>query len=527
MSHMSIPLATAIYEDASQCEIIRQTVNHPELGELSKSISTLKRLLNDQIGDDFWVRTLGPICRTSFAFCSTPLPFALAAEKLGMDWSFIHRQVRLCKQLFPNAHESLMGLVQKLEMLSNENDSPLIKPLEDLFRHSGSLSVILKNSRLNQAVMDYFGTNSTLRKAKVVGANQLRNAHLCKVLASIGPCGWFPEYIFSAPRVTAIHVIAFQWFRDTWKHGPVFLHNSDASGSKHHSHRIGSNPILQNGATQSQIFTSDIIIDDLLPPMPNFDNNKQNGGVLPSDGSEETTPARLCYLCGNRAVFVPADDGAKSLIIDTTATVDTPVKRTLTEDLEPGQYLLLRTSGGGDFIAPLADRILGDSAEKYRSDQAEWKKQLVAKAGDRFGNFIGRHELASKVCSDLHLRGLSQAQTANVQYWMSSKCIRPRKEEDFLAILTFGGLEGRAKELWSAMGDILKAHARAGHLIRKMLLRKIDDTSLELLKRDGEFVFDLGDQDGGSLSAFEIIRIRSEKFEIPIDRIGVLLNTGE
>ena len=110
---------------------------------------------------------------------------------------------------------------------------------------------------------------------------------------------------------------------------------------------------------------------------------------------------------------------------------------------------------------------------------------------------------------------------------MSSKCIRPRKEEDFVAILTFAGLEARTQELWAAMDDIDGAHRRAGYLIRRMLLQKIADTSLESLERDGEMVFDLGDQDGGTLSAFQITGIQEEEFEVPTDRIGVLLDTEE
>ena len=77
------------------------------------------------------------------------------------------------------------------------------------------------------------------------------------------------------------------------------------------------------------------------------------------------------------------------------------------------------------------------------------------------------------------------------------------------------------------MGDIDRAHKRAGFLIRRMLLQKIADTSLESLERDGEMVFDLGDQDGGTLSAFQITGIQGEEFEVPADRIGVLVDMEE
>ena len=76
---------------------------------------------------------------------------------------------------------------------------------------------------------------------------------------------------------------------------------------------------------------------------------------------------------------------------------------------------------------------------------------MISQAIERFGA-IGRRELSSRVCSDLNTHGLSQARPANVHYWISSKSIRPRKEEDFVAILTFAGLAPRAQELVGSDG---------------------------------------------------------------------------
>jgi len=189
-------------------------------------------------------------------------------------------------------------------------------------------------------------------------------------------------------------------------------------------------------------------------------------------------------------------------------------------------YLLLRTSGGGDFIAPLADRILGAVAAERRTQQAGWKSRLVAAAHERFG-MLSRRELAARVAGNLRAQNLSEARPANVHYWMSSKCIHPRKEEDFAAILAFAGIADRTQELWEAMGEIDRAHKRAGQAIRRMLLQKIATSSLEPLERDGEMVFDLGEQDGGTLTAFQITGISDEEFEISADRIGVLLDSEE
>lgn len=522
MIPLSIGSATEVYGNASRCEIIRHWVDHPLLADVSRSLRGLVQSLGDEATDEHWRQTLGPIRKLAFSFCSVPLPFAHAAASAGIDWGKVHRQVRLSQQMFPDSYESLAQLVQMLERLSAENSSPLVGPLEELLRQCGSLSVMIRNPRMNQAAAAYFAKNPNLRNARVVSAAQLRGAHMCDVLAAIGPCGWFPEYVFAAPRATSIHVISFRWIRDAWKPGPVFLQNSTKGGSRHH--RLGTMPQFGDDSGTNDHAASDIQPGDLLPPLPVFAH-----GALPSSQSgstEETVPARLCHLSGNRAVFMAADDGAKSLIIDMSETGRASVRRASNDELEPGYCLLLRTSGGGDFIAPLADRILGDSAAKHRSQQAEWKESLISKASERFGS-LSRRELSSHVCAELRSQQLSQARPANVHYWMSAKCISPRKVEDFAAIMSFAGLQDRTQELWIAMDDIDRAHKRAGFRIRSMLLQKIANTSLESLQRDGEMVFDLGDQDGGTLSAFQIIGIQEEDFEVPADRIGVLMDTEE
>jgi hypothetical protein len=307
------------------------------------------------------------------------------------------------------------------------------------------------------------------------------------------------------------------------RQGPILLHDAGATDGKGSNHRIGPIPRIGAGPAPANACHSDLLPRELLPPLPAFVRNGSHSSAEYSDDSTETFPARLCHLCGSRAVFVAVDEGATSLIIDTSEMGRSAVRRVPAEELAPGQYLLIRTAGGGDFIAPLADRILGAAAARRRSEQAEWKSRLVSQATQLFGS-ISRRELAFQVCSTLRARGSSQPRPENVHYWMSSKCIRPRKEEDFAAILAFAGMEARSRELWAAMGDISRAHARAGQLIRRMLLQRISETSLEPLERDGEMIFDLGDHEGGTLSAFEIIGIQEEEFEIPTERIGVLLD---
>ncbi len=529
MTLLSISSATDVYRGASRCEITRHWVDHPALAEFSRSLRAFVQLLGDDADDEFWRRSLGPIRQLGFTFCAAPLPFTVAAAAAGIDWAKLHRQVRLCEQSFPDSYEAIAKLVQQLEGLTSETVSPFIATLEQIQQQGGELGVVLRNSRMNQAVADFFASKATLSNTRVLSPTQLRGGHLGSLLAVIGPCGWFPEHVFSAPRAVAIHVISLHWIRDHWKPGPIFLHESDTSGNRSRNHRIGAMPniIGKNRLENNSPTDLDPVIHpvDLLPPILSFGRNERPL-VGQSNASEETVPARLCHLSGQRASFVAAYDGSSTLIIDTSETGNAVVKRIPAKELEPGHYLLLRTSGGGDLIAPLADRIMGDMAEKRRLEQTEWKQRLISTAAERFNSADSR-ELSAFVSAELQSRNFSQARHANVHYWMSSKCIRPRKIKDFVAILTFAGLEERCHELWEAMGDIDRAHKRAGFAIRRLLLDKIGTTSLEPLERNGEMVFELSDEDGGTISAFQITEIVGEDYEVPIQRIGVLLEMDD
>lgn len=529
MISISIRNATEVYGNASRCEIVRHWVDHAGLAKVSRALRTLVQSLGNEATDEFWRRTLGPLRRTAFALCSTPLPFGQAGLAIGPDWNQMQRSVRQSQQMFPDSHVLLNSIVIELKQLLLETSSPLIDPLETLHQQHGSLSVILRNPRMNKVVATFFATSRTMQNARIVSASQLRGSHQCAVLVAIGPCGWFPEYIFSAPRATKVHVVSYRWIRDTWKPGPLFLYNEDTTLHRSSSHSIGTMPRIgsEESPDDSNLSAADDLHPpDLLPLLPAFGTGYSPHSESSPDRSDELIRARLCHLSGARAVFVAADDGASCLTIDTSEMGRAAVRRVRVDALDQGLCLLLRTSGGGDFIAPLADRILGTMADQRRSEQTDWKDRLIRTASARFGS-VGRRELSLLVCAELRAQALTQARPSNVHYWMSSKCIRPRQSDDFAAIMKFAGLSEQTEYLWSAMGEIDRAHRRAGHLIRRMLIQKIAATSLEPLERDGEMDFELGEQGGGSISAYQITDVAAQEYDVPADRIGVMLDMEE
>lgn len=514
----SISHTTKVYKIISKCEIVHHLVDHAELADVSYSLRALTHASRVEAEEDYWQKSLDPVRRLAFALCSTPLPFNRAAAVSGIDWDKLNQQVRLSQHLYPDSYDSFSGLVQKMKSLSEEACSPFTIPLESLHSENGGMSVIIHNPRMNQAVAAYFAGSAGLSKARVVSARQLREAHMHELLVTIGPCRWFPDHVFLAPRAQRIHVISFRWLSDLWKPEPVFLNCSESTEDASHKHSIGELPKIRSQPAISSPGLPNLEPKDLLPPIRYF---KADSIRLQPD--EETVPAKICLLSGGRAVFVSAGEGASQLIIDPSETGGAILRRVPTDALEADLCLLLRTSGGGDYIAPLADRILGNLAEERRKQQAEWKNRLLDSALKQFGA-LSRRDFAIQISNKLRLPGLSKMRPANIHYWMSSKCIHPSRIEDFSAILDFAGIKDRTQELWKAMEEIDCAHRRAGHVIRKMLLQQISTASLEPLERDGEMTFDLGEQDGGSLSAFQITQVFKEVAEIPVGRIGVLLD---
>ena len=109
---------------------------------------------------------------------------------------------------------------------------------------------------------------------------------------------------------------------------------------------------------------------------------------------------------------------------------------------------------GGDYIVPVADRVMGRAAKHARERQRYWKDKLRA--------VVSREGLlATSVLLLDH--GSQVANEQNVRNWMSYRNIRTQDKRDFIAIMRATGLEAETEQLWQEMGRIHRAHMRAGH----------------------------------------------------------------
>ena len=116
--------------------------------------------------------------------------------------------------------------------------------------------------------------------------------------------------------------------------------------------------------------------------------------------------------------------------------------------------------------------------------------------------------------------GSLKANETNIRNWMSYKSIRTGDYNDFAAIMQLVGLCDKAKECWEIMGMIDTAHRKAGHHIRKLLLRKVLESDLDELQRLGKMEFELSEVDSGSLTAFRVRNISNEIMKASVSLLG-------
>jgi hypothetical protein len=245
----------------------------------------------------------------------------------------------------------------------------------------------------------------------------------------------------------------------------------------------------------------------------------RNRGYSGGTGDEVEYEARVLQLAANQAVLLDWDEQARGFCIDISAEDDDQdeqddelVCRRYNRDLDAGDFIILRTAGGGDLIPVLADHIMGDRAQQLRGFEKQWKNKLRAIRDE-----IGEDDLLNL----LKKAGAVRANHANVGNWIRERTIRPNADADFQAILKVCKLDSREEEFTRAAAVILKAHKRAGFQIRKMLIDQVRKVDLQELRRKGSLVFQLPELEGNaSMTAYRIERIQPEPVMVQSHELG-------
>ena len=170
-----------------------------------------------------------------------------------------------------------------------------------------------------------------------------------------------------------------------------------------------------------------------------------------SSTQAELVDARLFLLADGYRVFLQADAGRSVTVIDPDEPPHERIGSVQMEDVGVETFVLLRSSGGGDLVVAVADKILGGHARQLRTMQQEWKQRLNELIRD-----IGLDAVAARLAG----HGAIRANRQNIRNWASPRSLRTQDFADFRAIMEVTGLGAEAGGYWSAMDRLEGAHRR-------------------------------------------------------------------
>lgn len=505
MNENLIYLTEKIYTCAQELELKYYNIEYPELFIFSKNLTRFFYLIGEAQEDDYWKERKRNLKRLVFLFTSAPLDKTYLLKKLNEDITFFENDINNCERLYPNYLKEYKALIEAMKLLL-ATDLGIIKSKVDEIVETldGSTVILAKDTKLITYLEDLYCSQNI----QIISINSLRTRITYDNIFIIGPASsiWFPDFIFSSPRAKHLFIIKYSWIKGSWQPNAVFLNPIISTDGKRN---IPEEDLANNDGEN--------IEPELFLPTIDFSSIISNAWEeVEKNSEEEYVEAIIGYLENDQIVFLDYDDSSTIRIID-VEDEETPVKKIKVKELTPDMFVLLKTSGGGDYIVPLADRILGIKSFELRNTQKNWKNRL-RKIKNEMGTDCLNNELIS--------RGCSIANPMNLRNWMSYRSIKTNKFSHFRAILDVIGMNDQAQEIWRQMSLITQAHIKAGQHVTKLLLKMVKEADLNELMNLGLLEFELLDKDAGSITAYRIkalsdrhktVFVSPTKIGIPMD----------
>jgi hypothetical protein len=473
-----------LYELGASATIRRARLDHPLFRDYSIGISRLLKRLGDAAEEEIWKSVLAPLKRYRFAVSAAPLPFNDESVSIALVLKATREELTSYDRAHPIAAQHLAKVIEIGEILQGSTANPIMDFILEQFPHGitdGAL--LLKDSRLIPQTQRILRRHPATRGWAIVTAGQLKREACYRHLFIVGAARWFPDFVITAPRGSDICVIRYAWIRDATPSRRVFDQHGPTDGSQETIDPNADEPDDAVGA------------EEILPQIDWA--AIQRRGLSQAESGFDDVPAKVAVLEGEFGVFFEDDESATVLTLDLDTDEPTErVRRIPVQRLTPGAFVLLRTTGGGDYIRPIADKLLGKAAPYVRNCQREWKALLS-------------REVVQSSLFEVSVRLLDAGSTCanemNVRNWISVRNIKTHDPRDFAAIMRVVGLQQRTDEYWNAMTAISQAHQKAGQQIRRVLLRRLQEVDLGALECEGRLELSLPGVDAGSLTAFRII----------------------
>jgi hypothetical protein len=509
MKLSDIDAINKIYTCSKSASLTWKSIEFPEFSNFTYAVQKLLNAVGDLDEDDYWYSFLKKIKRFRFDAVASPLSEEFLQESLIKLISDIQREKKPFITSHPNANAQYEILHLTGKSLVKTKLSQLLLSLSGVIKenkNANHTAILVCETRLVSGAEQGLAS-ANISNVEVTSKSFLREDNCFENLIIIGPTRWYPKYIFDAPRAKNLLILKYAWIRDSWKHQSVFVAPLKQRRNK-----------LMEAMIDDPYDNKSLSAEEMLLPSFDYQNIKnQLAEDLKNHHEVDFVKAKLCLLEEGWAVFLEAEEFSSVLVID-LSDLSRPVKKVKASEIEPGMYVLLRTTGGGDFIIPVANQIMGPDSGKARDLQQNWKKLLRARVVSE-----GYEQTITKLLS----LGSIRASGPNLRNWMYARNIKTEFREDFNAIMKLAGLDKESDHYWKMMEIIGNAHQRAGMQIRKMLLEKVEKSDLAALKRTGKMDFELADDSSISITAFQIKEIAPETMQVLHWQIGDPILQGE
>jgi hypothetical protein len=506
MRHLSLPAADRLHECAASFVYQPIVLRHEGLAKFAFDLAQFESEVTGIGYEPTSAPVISVLRRYRYLLCAQPLPFEFwhgaALESLRSVEPISDHGLPTPRHLSRarDLSEVLVGITQC-------SDNPVLEALRE--RQPWQDGALLLRELRWSAEIERVVTAADLHgPLTLMTASQLKDVQVLDMVAMVGPPRWYPDFCTTAPRASLCYSLRYSWIgggvvrRDCFgaplKTDPVPREERSDTGP----------PSRHRGGRALEVDP-----DEVLPSLNWAELARRVSICLPGDPHDEEVPAQIFELEGGLAVCLEVDGGV--ITIDPTQDGRRRVQRIPVASVEANMFILLRTSGSGDYVVPVADQVLGGMASELRNKQAAWKAALR--------QFCFKHG-AQQTCARLSAEGAGRATENNLRNWMHGRNIRPELRSDFDAIMKLIERPSEAEDFWQAMELIDRAHRRAGFRIRKSLLRHVLSSDLRGLQDTGRMEFEPPGLHAVSMAALRVVARYSQTVSAAYGHLGRPMN---
>ena len=503
---MNFSQCDAAYDNCGRllaCGVKGHSVDFPQLAAFDRARLQFSRLIAESPVHEMWDDGVKLFNAIHAAVARTPCrPNWLIQEFLkGRGGERIVEQLETrLSSVDPRVSTAYIDLRQRLDDLGVVEENPLLAPVRNNNDPNEVALFILRDLRLLNEVRVCLADVAGFRKWEIVKPAILRNQRQSDRLFIFGPA-WYlsyrnEDYLLRAPTAGKIHLIAC----------------AHEFGGGVRSSLLSDNDIIK--ITGAQNVSSNQNPWDFEPISPvevgrfRFKNSSESR-IWESGKKVTAIPFRLG---GSHGTFLGRDSSVWVVTQDLSQTppVCSGVEKTPVDDIEPGDLILMTTSGGGDMIPVVADMILPRS-HHIRDLQRQWKSALLARV---------EQEGLDLVSFQLQSLGALKASTVNLKNWCNPRSIGMENlESDLMAVMQLVEMDSRYDEVVSGIKALRGAHQSAGAKLQKKLRESLQGEDLGKVFRDGHLEIKHGD---GPAKTVFLVEERGKEEEVPEEWEGEL-----